>query len=136
MKNMGGLTKEVHMRSRKSVQIGIAAVLLTGAATLAVAAESAGDKDMVLIPKGEFTMGSNEHADEARHQVVLDLQDTDYMSSAGLRVLVSSLKTAKKSGGDLKLAQPSGRVKEVLDLAGLTPVFNVYGDVVEAVGSF
>ena len=74
--------------------------------------------------------------DADRHQVVLDLQDTDYMSSAGLRVLVSTLKAAKKSGGDLKLAQPSGRVKEVLDLAGLTPVFKVHGDVIEAVGSF
>jgi anti-sigma B factor antagonist len=58
------------------------------------------------------------------------------MSSAGLRVLVSTLKAARKSGGDLKLAQPAGRVKEVLDLAGLTPVFNIYSDVVEAVGSF
>ena len=74
--------------------------------------------------------------DADRHQVVLDLQDTEYMSSAGLRVLVSTLKAAKKSGGDLKLAQLSGRVKEVLDLAGLTPVFHVHGDVIEAVGSF
>jgi anti-sigma B factor antagonist len=74
--------------------------------------------------------------DADRHQVVLDLQDTEYMSSAGLRVLVSTLKAAKKSGGDLKLAHLAGRVKEVLDLAGLAPVFNIYGDVVEAVGSF
>ena len=74
--------------------------------------------------------------DADRHQVVLDLQDTEYMSSAGLRVLVSTLKAAKKSGGDLKLAQLSGRVKEVLDLAGLTPVFKIHGDVIEAVGSF
>ncbi|HBR52170.1 MAG TPA: hypothetical protein DEA71_19090, partial [Nitrospira sp.] len=29
-------------------------------------------KDMVLIPTGEFTMGSNEHGDETKHQVVLD----------------------------------------------------------------
>jgi formylglycine-generating enzyme required for sulfatase activity len=34
--------------------------------------QSSSDKDMVLIPKCEFTMGSNEHADEPRHQVVLD----------------------------------------------------------------
>jgi len=26
----------------------------------------------MLIPRGEFTMGSREHADEAAHQVVLD----------------------------------------------------------------
>jgi anti-sigma B factor antagonist len=74
--------------------------------------------------------------DADRHQVVLDLHDTEYMSSAGLRVLVTTLKAARRSGGDLKLAQLSGRVKDVLDLAGLTPVFNVYGDVVEAVGAF
>jgi anti-sigma B factor antagonist len=77
-----------------------------------------------------------QHLIEAgRHQVVLDLHDTEYMSSAGLRALVSGLKAAKKSGGDLMLAQLSAGVKEALDLAGLD-VFNVFGDVVEAVGAF
>src|SRR5512136_2810875 len=70
--------------------------------------------------------------DTNRNQIVLDLQETDYMSSAGLRVMVASLKTAKKNGGNLRLAQLSTRVKEVLDLAGLTPVFEIYADVVEA----
>ena len=74
--------------------------------------------------------------DTERSQIVLDLQDTDYMSSAGLRVLVAMHKASKKSGGGLCLAQPSARVKEVLDLAGLTPVFDVRADLVEAVGSF
>jgi formylglycine-generating enzyme required for sulfatase activity len=41
-----------------------------GAADHAESADAA--KDMVSIPRGEFTMGSNEHADESRHQVVLD----------------------------------------------------------------
>lgn len=74
--------------------------------------------------------------DSERNQIVLDLQEADYMSSAGLRVLVAMHKATKKSGGGLCLAQPSARVKEVLDLAGLTPVFTVYSDLVEAVGSF
>jgi len=74
--------------------------------------------------------------DSDRNQIVLDLQEIEYMSSAGLRVLVTMLKAAKKNGGDLRLSQLSLRVKEVLELAGLTPVFGIYPDVVEAVGSF
>ncbi len=71
-----------------------------------------------------------------RTQLVIDLQETEYMSSAGLRVLVSALKAAKKSGGNVRLAQPSVRVKEVIDLAGLTPVFDIHPDVIEAVGAY
>jgi len=74
--------------------------------------------------------------DSDRNQIVLDLQETEYMSSAGLRVLVTMLKAAKKNGGDLRLSQLSLCVKEVLELAGLTPVFGIYPDVIEAVGSF
>jgi anti-anti-sigma factor len=69
------------------------------------------------------------------NQLVLDLKDVDYMSSAGLRVLMATQKAAKKNGGALRLAQLSARVREVLDLAGLAPVFDIYPDVVEAVGS-
>ncbi len=74
--------------------------------------------------------------DSEHKQLVLDLKDVDYMSSAGLRVLVSMQKAAKKNGGALHLAQLSVRVKEVFELAGLTPVFDIYPDVVEAVGAF
>ncbi len=71
-----------------------------------------------------------------RRRIVLDLQDTEYMSSAGLRVLVVMLKAARQGGGELKLAQPAQRIREVLDLAGLTPIFHIHSDVIEAVGSF
>ena len=47
--------------------------ITAGAISLTAAADlMSADKDMVLIPKGEFPMGSNEHADESKHQVVLD----------------------------------------------------------------
>ena len=71
-----------------------------------------------------------------RSQIVLDLKGVEYMSSAGIRGMVSALKAAKNVGGDVRLAQPSTRVKEVLELAGLVAIFTVYNDLVEAVGSF
>jgi anti-sigma B factor antagonist len=93
-----------------------------------------GRVNSVTAPEVETVL--HDLIDSDRHQVVLDLQEVEYMSSAGLRVLVTALKAAQKSGGDLKLAQLAVRVKEVLDLSGLTPIFNVYRDVVEAVGAF
>ena len=71
-----------------------------------------------------------------RNQIVVELADVDYMSSAGLRALVSALKAAKKGGGDMVIARPSTRVREVIELAGLTSVFTVFDDVVGAVGAF
>jgi anti-sigma B factor antagonist len=74
--------------------------------------------------------------DADRSQIVLDLQETNYLGSAGLRVLVAQQKSARKSGGALRLTQLTTRIKEVFELAGLTSVFEIYPDVVEAVGSF
>ena len=71
-----------------------------------------------------------------RSQIVLDLKGVEYMSSAGIRGMVSALKAAKNGGGDVRLAHPSARVKEVLELAGLVSIFTIYDDLVEAVGSF
>ena len=58
------------------------------------------------------------------------------MSSAGLRELVSAVKKLRKLNGDLRVASPSPRVKEVLDLAGLDSIFQMFTTPVEAVGSF
>ena len=74
------------MRSHMVVQAVIGVVLVAGSLSLALAGDNTGEsKDMVLVPKGEFAMGSNEHSDEVRHQVVLDayLIDKFEASNAG-----------------------------------------------------
>lgn len=74
--------------------------------------------------------------DEGRNNMVLDLGGVEYMSSAGLREMVRILKRVKRGGGDLRIANPSDRVQEVLELAGLDSIFEIYPTQVEAVGSF
>lgn len=74
--------------------------------------------------------------DRGRYNVVLDMQGVDYISSAGLRAIVALLRETNKHRGDVRLAAPSGRVAEVLQLAGLDALFKVYDDSVSAVGSF
>jgi anti-anti-sigma factor len=73
---------------------------------------------------------------DGRYNIVLDLAHVTYMSSAGLRAIVATLREAKKHGGDVRLAQPSERVSEVLSLAGLDSLFQVHEDATTAVGSF
>jgi len=77
---------------------------------------------------------------DGKYSIVLNLSKVSYMSSAGLRALVSALSECKKHRGDVRLSEPSERVAEVLDLAGLTvaeaPLFQVYEDNIAAVGSF
>jgi anti-sigma B factor antagonist len=74
--------------------------------------------------------------DSDKTQIVLDLKDVEYMSSAGLRAMVSTLKAVKRVNGDLRLAAPSPRVEEVLRLAGLTSIFSIHPSREEAVASF
>lgn len=56
---------------------------------------------------------------------VIDLTNLDYISSAGLRVLVSTEKTANQRGGKLVLRHPNDEVSEVFDMTGLADVFTI-----------
>ena len=58
-------------------------------------------------------------------EVVLDLAGVPYMSSAGLRLLLTSHKTMLGSGGELKVANVQPAVKEVLDLTGFSDLLNL-----------
>lgn len=84
----------------------------------------------------ELGQALNERINKGKLNLVVDLERVDYMSSGGLRELVAALKQVKKDGGDLRLAAPSDRVREVLQLAGLDSIFAIYDDQVSAVGSF
>lgn len=71
-----------------------------------------------------------------KNNVVLEMSGIDYISSAGLRAMIALLRECKKQKGDVRLAAPSERVVEVLALAGLDSLFEVYDSDVAAVGSF
>ncbi|MCP5094654.1 MAG: STAS domain-containing protein [Chloroflexi bacterium] len=84
----------------------------------------------------QFDQALKDIMGKGRHNIVLDLSNVNYMSSAGLRAVVSALRECKKKRGDVRLSTPSERVGEVLSLAGLDSLFQVYDDNTAAVGSF
>ena len=70
-----------------------------------------------------------------QHNLVLELSGVEFMSSAGLRAMVSALKACKSGGGNLAVASPSKRAVDVMDLAGLTLLFSLFDDLTAAVAS-
>ena len=70
------------------------------------------------------------------HRLVADFSAVDYTSSAGLRVLLGTVKRARSGGGDLRLAGTNPDVQKVLDLSGFTGVLKLFQTVDDAVSSF
>ena len=68
-------------------------------------------------------------------RLVLDCSRLEYISSAGLRVLVLARKQAKAQGGTLVVADLQPIVKEIFEISRFTLVFEVFASVREALAS-
>jgi anti-sigma B factor antagonist len=65
------------------------------------------------------------------------MSELDFLSSAGLRVLINTQKNCKRyNRGELVLVQIPENIYAALDLAGFIPLFRIFPDVLTAVGSF
>jgi len=88
------------------------------------------------VTAGAFAGALNGQLQAGNPSLVVDLDSLEYMSSAGLRVLLSVLKDARRQGGDLRLANAKAEVRQVLEMSGFTKVLQVYPTLAEAVGSY
>jgi anti-sigma B factor antagonist len=79
----------------------------------------------------------NEITTEGRYHVVVDFTKLEFLSSAGIWVLVNTQKICKRyNRGEIVLANVPERILATLDLAGLVPFFTISTDLTDAVGSF
>ena len=70
-------------------------------------------------------------------KVVLNLDKTEYVNSAGLRVILTAAKLLKSSNGEMKICHANGVVKEVLETSGFDHIIDIYdheNDAIEAFG--
>ncbi|MBI5100612.1 MAG: STAS domain-containing protein [Nitrospirae bacterium] len=66
---------------------------------------------------------------------IIDLSALEYISSAGLRSLLSAAKQIKARDGKLMLSGLSGAVQEVFKLSGFYSIFQIFASETEALQS-
>jgi anti-anti-sigma factor len=71
-----------------------------------------------------------------RVKLVLDFSDLEYISSAGLRVLVSALKQTRAMKGNVVLANIPVQIQDTLAIVGFNSLFSQYNSILEAVDSY
>lgn len=58
--------------------------------------------------------------------LIVNLSDLEYISSAGLRVILATAKKLKSEQGDIMIVGLQGTVKEVFELSGLYSIFKIF----------
>jgi len=88
-----------------------------------------GRMDALSAPDVEA--GINQWLEQNKMKLIMDLERLDYISSAGLRILLSAAKKMKARGGVLLLAHLQAGVKQVFEISGFTAIMPIY-ETVEA----
>ena len=93
-----------------------------------------GNLDTNTAPEAQERL--DELASEGVGKILVDFADLDYISSAGLRVLLATAKKLRGSGGNLRLCSLNETVAEVFEISGFSTIFAVFPSEVEALEGF
>ena len=91
------------------------------------------DERFIAVLSGELDTTAAEQTSQALQplldskgkEIVLDCTDLEYISSSGLRVLLSILKQAKSVGSRVVLKNVNEVIRDVLDISGFISIFEM-----------
>ena len=99
----------------------------------------------VLTPHGKIVIGDEVAAlrdkikgllQAGSKNILLNMANISYIDSTGVGALVGSFTSIRNQGGQMKLANLSQRVRDILLVTKLLTVFDVYDSEVEGTKSF
>ena len=102
------------------------------------------DELSVLFLKGyldahtapDFETALQELVEEERIQIIVNLTDLQYISSAGLGVFMGFIEDIRSREGDIKLAEPNEKVFRVFDLLGFQVLYEIFEKESDAIDKF
>ena len=83
-----------------------------------------GSFDAHTFPKLEAAL--RELYDAESYRVVLNCEDLEYISSAGLGALIGFARRAREHGGDLKLTALPEKIFRIVDILGFNNVLEIF----------
>ena len=93
-----------------------------------------GNMDTNAAPELEKELDSM--LEQGDGKIVMNGEKMDFISSTGLRVLLSTAQKLKNNDGELKICSLNEEVQEVFDISGFSAILTVYKDEATALESF
>ena len=93
-----------------------------------------GNLDTNTSPKAESVI--NELIDAGKQKILVNFEQLSFISSAGLRVLLATVKKLNASNGELRICSLNATVQEVFDISGFVTILHVKNTEEEALSSF
>jgi anti-sigma B factor antagonist len=88
------------------------------------------------LTAGELTTFLDDQVDAGHNRLAIDLSEVEYISSAGLRAILATLKRVRQYEGDLRLCGAPKSVTKVLEMSGIIGLLKSFATVDEAVASY
>ncbi len=96
--------------------------------------EFTGNLDTNTAPEAENQINNLLASGAAK--ILVNFENLNYISSAGLRVLLATAKKMMVSGGSLKICSLNSTVQEVFDISGFSTILSVTADEADALAGF
>ena len=93
-----------------------------------------GEFDTTASPAAERQL--NQLREQGVKKILVDFEKMDFISSAGLRVLLGTAQELQKAGGELRVCNLNEEVMEVFDVSGFSTILMVFKDESEALQGF
>ena len=90
--------------------------------------------DATTAPGMEEELSSG--IEEGTRAMIIDLEAVEYMSSAGLRVLLSALKKLRSVGGEMRPSSLQPHVRAVFEMTGFSRLYTICAAIGAAQTSF
>lgn len=99
---------------------------------------------IILVPKGRLDSNTSDEFEKrllglvgsGETSLVIDFKDLDYISSAGLRVLLKAAKELKKKNGQIAFCAVKDYIREIFELSGFVSFFAIHPTLEDSLKTF